>query len=191
MIYIENKKYSNIFKKLVFILILFTFGINVAKAATISFESHGGPDVDSYEISTDKLGELPSPTMDGYLFDGWYKEATYLNKVSSKTDVNGDMTLHARWVYNPFPFLYPYHAEDFNADMTLEKRQRVFYYYNANLCEKSCTFVDLDINTYQAICDCPVKNEINLDITRQDLFEYIEKYIKRLFMKKKYRILKA
>jgi uncharacterized repeat protein (TIGR02543 family) len=113
MIYIENKKYSNIFKKLVFILILFTFGINVAKAATISFESHGGPDVDSYEISTDKLGELPSPTMDGYLFDGWYKEATYLNKVSSKTEVTGDMTLHARWVYNPFPFVYPYHAEDF------------------------------------------------------------------------------
>ena len=69
---------------------------------------------------------------------------------------------------------YPYYEVDFDADMTLEKRQRVFYYYNANLCEKSCTFVDLDINTYQAICDCPVKNEINLDITRQDLFEYIE-----------------
>ena len=69
---------------------------------------------------------------------------------------------------------YPYYEVDFDADMTLEKRQRVFYYYNANLCEKSCTFVDLDINTYQAICDCPVKTEINLDITRQDLFEYIE-----------------
>ena len=113
MKYIRNNINYNIFAKLVLMLILFVFVINKVDAATISFESHGGPEVDSYDISTDKLGTLPNPTMDGYLFDGWYKEADYLNKVSSKTEVTGDMTLHARWVYNPFPFVYPYHAEDF------------------------------------------------------------------------------
>ena len=113
MKYIRNNINYNIFAKLVLMLILFVFVINKVDAATISFESHGGPEVDSYDISTDTLGTLPSPTMDGYLFDGWYKEADYLNKVSSKTEVTGDMTLHARWVYNPFPFVYPYHAEDF------------------------------------------------------------------------------
>ena len=69
---------------------------------------------------------------------------------------------------------YPHHAVDFKADLTLEKKQRVYYYYNANLCEKSCTFIDLDLNTYQAICDCPVKTGIDLDASKQDLFEYIE-----------------
>ena len=69
---------------------------------------------------------------------------------------------------------FPYHAVDFDADLTLEKRQRVFYYFNANLCEKSCTFIDLDLNSYQAICDCPVKTSIDLDATKQDLFEFIE-----------------
>ena len=113
MKYIRNKINSNIFMKLVFILILFVFVINKVDAATISFESHGGPEVDSYDISTDTLGTLPSPTMDGYQFDGWYKESSYLNKVSSKTEVTGDMTLHARWVYNPFPYVYSYHENDF------------------------------------------------------------------------------
>ena len=102
-----------ILKKLVFILILFAvFNTNVY-AATISFESHGGPSVSSYDISTDTLGTLPSPTMDGYLLDGWYKEDTYLNKVSSNTEVTGDMTLHAKWILNPFPYVYPYHEADF------------------------------------------------------------------------------
>ena len=59
-----------ILNKLVFILILFAFFNTKAYATTISFESHGGPEVASYDISTDTLGTLPSPTMDGYLLDG-------------------------------------------------------------------------------------------------------------------------
>ena len=96
----------------------------------------------------------------------------YKKRVKELYDKNFDIFDINEEIYSDL--CYPYHEVEFDADMTLEKRQRVFYYYNANLCEKSCTFVDLDINTYQAICDCPVKTEINLDITRQDLFEIIE-----------------
>ena len=109
---IKNNKIF-VLKKLVFILILFAFFNSKVYATTISFESHGGPNVASYDISTDTLGTLPSPTMDGYLLDGWYKEDTYLNKVSSNTVVTGDMTLHAKWILNPFPYVYPYHEADF------------------------------------------------------------------------------
>ena len=109
---IKNNKIL-IFKKLVFILILFAFFNTKVYAATISFESHGGPDVASYDISTDTLGTLPSPTMDGYVLDGWYKESTYENKVSSKTEVTGNMTLHAKWVVNQFPYVYSYHENPF------------------------------------------------------------------------------
>ena len=109
---IKNNKIL-IFKKLVFILILFAFFNTKVYAATISFESHGGPDVASYDISTDTLGTLPSPTMDGYVLDGWYKESTYENKVSSKTEVTGNMTLHAKWVVNQFPYVYSYHENPY------------------------------------------------------------------------------
>lgn len=109
---IKNNKIL-IFKKLVFILILFAFFNTKVYAATISFESHGGPDVASYDISTDTLGILPSPTMDGYVLDGWYKESTYENKVSSKTEVTGNMTLHAKWVVNQFPYVYSYHEKPY------------------------------------------------------------------------------
>ena len=86
---------------------------------------------------------------------------------------------------------YPYHAEDFNADMTLEKRQRVFYYYNANLCEKSCTFVDLDLDNFQAICDCAIKKEIDLDITKQDIFDIIEEKDQKIVHEEKISNLKS
>ena len=86
---------------------------------------------------------------------------------------------------------YPYHAVDFDADLTLEKRQRVYYYYNANLCEKSCKFIDIDLNTFQAICECPIKTTINLDITSQDLFEYVEQKDQKIVHEEKISNLKS
>lgn len=111
-------KQLRLFKQFSFIFICFValFCSKTALAATISFESHGGPSVASYDISTDTLGTLPSPTMDGYLFDGWYKESGYQNKVSSNTVVTGDMTLHAKWVSNPFAYVYPRHTESLVCD---------------------------------------------------------------------------
>lgn len=111
-------KQLRLFKQFSFIFICFValFCSKTALAATISFESHGGPSVASYDISTDTLGTLPSPTMDGYLFDGWYKESDYQNKVSSNTVVTGDMTLHAKWVSNPFAYVYPRHTESLVCD---------------------------------------------------------------------------
>ncbi len=100
----------------IFICFVALFCGKTVLAATISFDSHGGPSVASYDISTDTLGALPSPTMDGYLFDGWYKESGYLNKVSSNTAVTGDMTLHAKWVSNPFAYVYPRHTESLVCD---------------------------------------------------------------------------
>ena len=84
---------------------------------------------------------------------------------------------------------YPYHEIDFDADMTPEMKQRVFYYYNANLCEKSCTFIDIDINTYKAICDCPIKTSI--DLQRANIFEYIEGKDQKIVYEEKVSNIKA
>ena len=75
----------------------------------------------------------------------------------------------------------PYYDKDFDADLTLGKRQQVYYYMNANLCEKNCEYLGFDINKYKAICDCPIKSSINLDITRENVFDYIEESKQKLY----------
>ena len=51
----------------------------------------------TYEISSTAY-LLPEPSRDGYDFEGWYKEATYKNKVTSLAkNTTGDMTLYAKW----------------------------------------------------------------------------------------------
>lgn len=43
------------------------------------------------------LGELPTPTRNGYRFMGWYTDPKGGNVVTSSSQVTGNMTLYARW----------------------------------------------------------------------------------------------
>lgn len=113
MRYITSKNNLNILIKLVFILVLFVVGITSVNAETISFNSHGGSDVNSETRDIgDELDPLPTPTRSGYTFDGWYKDSNYKYKVSNMTIVDGPMELHAKWINIPFPYVYgPYYDE--------------------------------------------------------------------------------
>ena len=69
-----------------------------ANTYTITYDANGGSAVASgtytYGIG---LGELPTPTWDGYAFDGWYDaEGTPYTTIST-TQV-GDLVLTARWI---------------------------------------------------------------------------------------------
>lgn len=44
-----------------------------------------------------KLTNLPTPTRDGYTFDGWFTEATGGEKVSTSTTFSENATLYAQW----------------------------------------------------------------------------------------------
>lgn len=71
------------------------------RECTITFDSHGGSAVEAvlqYEkfyISTPE-----TPVREGYRFDGWYLTDSYLadQKVKFPYQVDGDRTLHAKWV---------------------------------------------------------------------------------------------
>ncbi|MDY6151175.1 MAG: leucine-rich repeat protein [Eubacteriales bacterium] len=71
------------------------------RECTITFDSHGGSEVEAvlqYEkfyISTPE-----TPIREGYRFDGWYLTDSYLTeqKVKFPYQVDGDRTLHAKWV---------------------------------------------------------------------------------------------
>ena len=100
---------------------------------TISFDSHGAGDIDSITRGYNaKYGELPTPTKEGYLFDGWYKEDTYENKVSSETKATEDITLHAKWVEDPFPIVYEDEEEEFDGTNYLNTHIRLYSEENAS-----------------------------------------------------------
>ncbi len=52
-----------------------------------------------------KVTEPAEPAADGYIFDGWYKENTLVNKWNFDTDVmpDNDITLYAKWSEDPCP----------------------------------------------------------------------------------------
>ena len=121
-------KRSNIIRFFIFILfvffIQFLFICSDAYAdvnfnnITISFNSHGGSNIDDITYSYDEeYGDLPVPTYDdNHVFDGWYKEDTYENKVSTRTKATKDIELHAKWIEETFPFVYPVQIEPLVCD---------------------------------------------------------------------------
>jgi len=66
----------------------------------ITFNVNGGTGiVVQKQDYNNKVAEPPTPTKDGYIFGGWYKEAVFTNKWNFATDVvRENMTLYAKWV---------------------------------------------------------------------------------------------
>lgn len=47
--------------------------------------------------STYKVTSLPTPTLDGYRFDGWYTDEVLGDSVGTGTEFSGDTTIYAHW----------------------------------------------------------------------------------------------
>lgn len=74
-----------------------------ASCYTITFDANGGT-VSPETMTTDadgKLATLPTPTRSGgYIFKGWYTEATGGTEVTADTVFGEDTTVYAQWRYN-------------------------------------------------------------------------------------------
>ena len=86
--------------------------IDSAALFTVSFNTHGGrPDTISPVTVLscgEALGErMPaSPTMDGYVFSGWFDRPTGImddTEYTASTIITHDVTLLARWAWHPVP----------------------------------------------------------------------------------------
>ncbi len=65
---------------------------------TVTFVTNGGRAVDPLKIEDGKrIGNLPTPSRDGYKFLGWYTDKECTKKWSNMTKVTGDVTLYAGW----------------------------------------------------------------------------------------------
>ena len=71
---------------------------------TISFDTNGGSAVESIMADAGKaVSAMPEkPTKDGFVFAGWYTDATLKNKFLEKTAPNADTTLYAKWIKGSF-----------------------------------------------------------------------------------------
>ena len=75
------------------------FAIGDVYSVTYNFLSNEIAPVTVKVVPGGRLSKLAEPSLDGYIFDGWYTEeyGGLLFDFSSDT-VNGDMTLYARWI---------------------------------------------------------------------------------------------
>ena len=66
---------------------------------TVTFNAHGGEsDYAEKEVQQGAtVGDLPTATKPGYVFDGWYTAETNGTKITTNTVVTADVTYHAHW----------------------------------------------------------------------------------------------
>lgn len=70
--------------------------VEAAVYNTIRFETNGGTYVSAQ--STTSVSEAPYTERDGYLFEGWYRDATFTQAVIYPISVDTDMTIYAKWL---------------------------------------------------------------------------------------------
>ena len=68
------------------------------KTLLVTFNSHGGSDVTSLSIMQgSRLGNLPEPIKEDYLFLGWYTKEVGGEKITGEEEILDNIILHARY----------------------------------------------------------------------------------------------
>ncbi len=73
----------------------------VTKEFIVTFDAQGGTVTPTSKkvIKRELYGELPTPTLNGYNFMGWYTDTEYTTQISAnqKVTISEDITLYAKW----------------------------------------------------------------------------------------------
>lgn len=68
------------------------------KQFTVSFETNGGSPIEPQAVADGgKITRPAPPKKDGFAFENWYKESTFVQVYDFSVAVTGDMTLYAKW----------------------------------------------------------------------------------------------
>ncbi len=68
----------------------------------ILFANQGiGDAISSLKVTSGSTVTLPTPTAEGYIFEGWYTDSGYRNEFDPATVVYSDMVLYAKWKEDP------------------------------------------------------------------------------------------
>lgn len=67
------------------------------KLIKITYETAGGLTLNPTQVRQDEIIELAESSLDGYIFDGWYTDSSYKNKVTHLICPSNDLTLYAKY----------------------------------------------------------------------------------------------
>jgi uncharacterized repeat protein (TIGR02543 family) len=72
----------------------------------VAFNSNGGTAVSSQSVDKNGYALAPTdPIKPGYTFGGWYYAGLVTPFVFASTPITADLTLYAKWIYNPAQYL--------------------------------------------------------------------------------------
>jgi len=72
-------------------------------ACTVTFDAQNATPVDTYFVERGKtLAVAPTPTREGYTFDGWYTDPVGGNKVTFPATINSNITYYAHWTVETY-----------------------------------------------------------------------------------------
>lgn len=87
-----------------------------------------------------KYGDLPSPTREGYVFDGWYTDKEFRNQVTSDSIAVAGQTavnLYAKW-----------HAHNFENQITMSKNGNIYTWTGKCTCGEIQELSKVDASAY-------------------------------------------
>lgn len=85
----------------IILIVVIIFAVATADGHTVSFDSNGGTDVESFQVEYGVYGEIDAvPTREGYTFDGWYLDESLTIEYNPEGTIESDLTLYAKWVAN-------------------------------------------------------------------------------------------
>ena len=64
---------------------------------TLTFETNGGYEIDSQTVEAGACIELPIPSKDNCIFEGWYKDISLTVVVNNNYEIHYNQTLYAKW----------------------------------------------------------------------------------------------
>ncbi len=64
---------------------------------TVTFNTNGGNDIEAVTVESGKTVSLPTPSKDGYKFEGWYTDSSLKNAFDAATKITKNITLYANW----------------------------------------------------------------------------------------------
>jgi uncharacterized repeat protein (TIGR02543 family) len=88
---------------------------------TVRLDAKSGTldDYDKQIIIGDKIGELPTPTREGYDFDGWYNDENYTSEVDENEIITSDKTVYAKWIARHYTLTFNSNGGSEVADMDI------------------------------------------------------------------------
>ena len=81
-----------------------TSSVSYQERFTVTFDANGGVMAPVSRLAVDGVaGELPMPTRDGWMFDGWFTAASGGEQIAVDTAVTENVTYYAQWTKVPDP----------------------------------------------------------------------------------------